>query len=422
MPDSEINSKGNPSPETLHFTENISRYDWFSIVRQSPDPSDLKQFLRFKENEIIGNSHQKRDFIVACNFEGKPCNLREFKTFQHVSYGNCFSFNTVVDTRGDTKNPNTPKNISKIGSDTGLEFFLFFEKDEYFGVLGHHVGARLVIHNSDEYPPLLTKGIQVGAGMNTIISLHQENMRRENYPYSNCMEDWPEFLQLSLEYQKYRYTLEFCVYLCKQKALAETCGCCDTFDWRFTFNETTRNLAMVDCDVWNSSTYECITKVYQDFETGQRFCNCQNPCFETTHRLLISSAPWPSEDFAPYFILMMQNSNSSTVRKFLKSELSQLHLKAWNLDKLQDVVSSNFAKVEVHFETLVYVTVNESPKYTGTIILGTIGGNLGLWLGWSILTAFDTLQWAYKIVFISISKVNFPLRYKRRRAVVVNPE
>ena len=305
---------------------------------------------------------------------------------------------------------------------SGLEFQLFLEKDEYFGVLGHHVGARLVVHNSDEYPPLLTKGVQVGAGMNTVISLHQENVRREKYPYSNCMEDWPEFLQLSPEYQQYRYTLEFCVYLCKQKALAETCGCCDTFDWRFTSNETTRDLAMVDCDVWNSTTYQCVTRIYYDFEVGHRSCNCHNPCFETAHRLLISNAPWPSPDFAPYFISMMQSSNSSTLRKFLKTKLAQLQNKDWSLETLREVVSSDFARVEVHFQSLVYVTVNETPKYNATIIFGTIGGNLGLWLGWSILTAFDTLQWAYKVAFISVVKVNAMLHYKRRRTWVVNPE
>ena len=109
----------NQQQSDTNFAENVDRYDWFSIAHKSPGLTDFKKFLRFKENEIVGNGHQKRDFIVQCNFDNDPCNLTDFKTFQHVSYGNCFTFNAVVDVRGESSNLNGPKFTSKIGSGTG---------------------------------------------------------------------------------------------------------------------------------------------------------------------------------------------------------------------------------------------------------------------------------------------------------------
>ena len=208
-----------------------------------PDYSDFKKFIKFKQEELVGNGHQKDDFIAQCVFDGQICDTSWFRKFQHVSFGNCFSFNSVVDAQGMNGNLGESIVTSKTGSENGLALSLFLENEEYLGIIGHNSGVRLVLHNSDDYPPLLTKGFEINAGTATTITIRQQTVHRESDPFSDCAEDWPQFLELNANYKKYRYTLEFCKYLCKQKTLAEVCGCTDTFDWNFSDNDVIRKAA-----------------------------------------------------------------------------------------------------------------------------------------------------------------------------------
>ena len=387
-----------PQPPISHeFSQfnDIDMYDWYSVYKNSkmPDFSDFRKFTKFTQDELVGNGHQKEDFIVQCVFDGEVCDITWFHKFQHVSYGNCFSFNSVINAQGKSQYLGEARYTSKVGSENGLALSLFLEADEYLGVMGHKTGVRVVLHNSDEYPPLLTKGMQVNAGSATTISIRQQTVLRRSDPFSDCAETWPDFLELNSIYKKYRYTLEFCKYLCYQKTLAEVCGCADTFDWNFTDNSDIQEKAKSNCDVWNNVDYNCLTSVFDEFNEGQRSCGCPNSCSDISYRSTLSSALWPSAAYTAHFISLMKKSNSSKVRKFINTALSQAYNDEWAKSILQERVEDNFARVEISFETLVYQRIKESPKYNLSTLFGTIGGNLGLWLGWSILSVLEFLQW-----------------------------
>ena len=358
-----------------------------------PDFSDFKKFIRFEQEELVGNGHQKEDFIVQCVFDGDVCGVSSFQKFQHVSFGNCFSFNSVVGAQGMASDISEPKVTSKVGSENGLALSLFLENDEYLGVIGHKTGARIALHNSNEFPPLLTKGMQINVGSATTISIRQQTVSRETDPFSDCAEGWPNFLELNSNYQKFRYTLEFCEYLCKQKTLAELCGCTDTFDWNFSDIPEIQGRAKKNCDVWNNEEYNCLSSVYEDFSQGRRSCDCPTPCADKYFRATVSSALWPSASYTAHFISLMKESNSSKVKKFINTALQD----SYNNEKakaiLQEQIEKNFARVEINFETMVYHKIKESPKYNLSSLFGTIGGNLGLWLGWSLLSILEFLQW-----------------------------
>ena len=57
---------------------------------------------------------------------------------------------------------------------------------------------------------------------------------------------------------------------------------------------------------------------------------------------------------------------------------------------------------------MVFQKIKETPKYSLSILFGTIGGNLGLWLGWSILSVMEFLQW------IGMTVVQFVMGRKKR--------
>ena len=148
-----------------------------------------------------------------------------------------------------------------------------------------------------------------------------------------------------------------------------------------------------DCDVWNSTEYACLISVYDDFDRGKRSCGCPNSCSDKIYRAFSSSASWPSSAYTAHFISLMKKSNSSKVKKFINNVLSEAYSDEYAKTKLQNDIKDNFARVTINFETMMFQKIKETPKYSLSILFGTIGGNLGLWLGWSILSVMEFLQW-----------------------------
>ena len=398
------------SPEDYAFNYNyyefstfqeIDRYNWFAAYEKSnmPDFSDFKNFVKFEQIEIIGNGHQKSDFIVQCVFNGEFCEPSHFETVQTPLYGNCFLFNTVVKPQA-SKNGSvgTPRHTSKMGSQYGLKLSLFLDKDEYIGILGQNSGARISLFNSKEAPPIDIKGLYISAGTATILSLKQEAVKRETDPFTECAEAWPQFLQLSEGYLSYDYTQEYCRHLCIMRELALRCKCTDTFDWDFPASNDLRNLTRIQCDVWNATQVACVTETRDDFTSNRRTCDCPVPCTERNLRIERSTTEWPTEPYAPYFASLMLRSTSKRVQGFINDAVKDKKIQ--EKADLVNLIKKNFARVEINFEELKYTAVKETPKYNISTLFGTLGGNLGLWLGWSILSVFEILEWIYKLIVI----------------------
>ena len=113
--------------------ERRDKYDWYGayIESEMPDFSDFRHLLNLDAEEIIGNGHQAKDFIIQCVFDRMLCSYRHFKTTQTKEYGNCFSFNSI-----DNLAVEKPYNTTKFGATSGLKISLFLDLDEYLGLTG----------------------------------------------------------------------------------------------------------------------------------------------------------------------------------------------------------------------------------------------------------------------------------------------
>ena len=391
------------------------KYDWFSLYRASkfPNFSDLKVFVKFTEDIVAGNGHQKEDFIAQCLYNSHACSATDFHTFRHSLYGNCFTFNSIMSQTGDEDL--ISMNVTHDGAENGLVVSLFLENDEYLGLMGQSTGARLVIHNFEEFPSLERKSVHINTGTETVINIHQEEVHRESDPYSNCAETWPEFSELNSIYRKYEYSLEFCEYLCVQRTLALECGCSNTFGWNFSTNPNVRNGARIDCDPWNTTDLLCLYNVNVRFETMGSLCDCPNTCYSKTFSKSTSHISWPSVAFTPHFVSLMLQSESPTVRKFISTLLS--HEETSSKSTLNEKMKQNFARIQVKFETMLYTRIKESPKYTLSLLFGTMGGNLGLWIGWSILSFLELIQW-----IVSMSRLLIAHLINRWHTKLKSPE
>ncbi|XP_063440800.1 acid-sensing ion channel 3-like [Mytilus trossulus] len=93
-------------------------------------------------------------------------------------------------------------------------------------------------------------------------------------------------------------------------------------------------------------------------------CHCPPSCSSTRYEVTLSSSIFPS-DFYSDFLLRRNNLNEFE-RDFYRKDLIVIH---------------------IYFEELKTTIVRQSPVYESSVaIFGNIGGQMGLFLGASILT------------------------------------
>ena len=92
---------------------------------------------------------------------------------------------------------------------------------------------------------------------------------------------------------------------------------------------------------------------------------------------------------------------------------SAIDFMSWKYNRTPTYVKNNFAKLNVYFEALNYETVEQKKAYEGEKcffldfyqfwisvpgLLGDIGGQMGLFIGASILTILELFDYVYEVI------------------------
>ncbi|GFR61594.1 acid-sensing ion channel 1 [Elysia marginata] len=65
--------------------------------------------------------------------------------------------------------------------------------------------------------------------------------------------------------------------------------------------------------------------------------------------------------------------------------------------RFQFFLLSRYTELQIFFEELVKKKISYSPQYTTDVIIGTLGGHLGFFLGASLITLFELFELAVYI-------------------------
>jgi hypothetical protein len=339
------------------------------------------------------------NMLITCSFAGVNCDTTDFFFFQTFDYGNCYTFNSGKFANGSSA---PIKSISNAGPSTGLQLELFSgDPDEELFI--QRRGFYVVVHNQSVTPLMENEGIHVGSGMQTNIGISRKFYLKLPYPYSSCIEDATsssssdsELYKAILDGLKQKsYRQKFCYKLCYQKIIVETCYC---YDPRYpnpwlTFNNTNITFCA------EPGMRKCLETQKLAFQMEKISSNCAldcpPECVKLTYDTSVSTAVYPVDFYLKWLKL----------QTVLTSKIS-------NKTALEDQIKKSITKISFFYNDINYIQFTESASLTWDTLLGNIGGQLGLFIGISILSVVEMFEILFEIIRTIID-------HKKQRVVVL---
>ncbi|XP_012991345.2 acid-sensing ion channel 2 isoform X2 [Esox lucius] len=311
-----------------------------------PKPFSMHEFT-----ERVG--HDLKEMMLYCRYQGQDCSHEDFKTV-FTRYGKCYMFNAAEEGK-------TLRTTMKGGTGNGLEIMLDIQQDEYLPVWGDteetafEAGVRVQIHSQAEPPFIHELGFGVAPGFQTFVATQEQRLTYLPPPWGEC-----ESKALDSGFFKV-YSVTACRIDCETRYIVENCNCRMVHmpgDSPFCTPEQYKDCA------------EPALAKLSVLESGN--CICRTPCNMTRYNKELSMVKIPSKTSARYL-----------EKKFNRSE---------------KYITDNILVLDVFFEALNYETIEQKKAYVVAGLLGDIGGQMGLFIGASILTILELFDYAYEVV------------------------
>lgn len=347
----------------LRYEDDLDSDDNCRETLEKVSKSRIEQFLwrnlitLQSEEDRLAYGHQVSDFIHSCSFNGEKCGHEDFYHFVNPEYGNCFTFNTAFHNK-------TTLNTSFVGPNGGLELELDVEVKKY-AYYTRAIGARVQVHDPAEFPDVTQRGVNVSPGFETSITLKRYRMKRLKAPYKD-----------ECKIYEVGDSMRFCLDNCTKKSVYNQCSC---FVERNSFDAR-------HCDFSKLSDLCCLFTI----KNVEDECQCPLSCLDTDYLINIFNAAWPS---MPY-------NRANPINKTDEDESIDYPIGPSEPMTLHDVRQTRL-KVKVYYDTLETTTYRQSGKYQNAELFSQIGGQMGLWLGLSLIALFECIEnifllWQYR--------------------------
>ena len=303
------------------------------------------------------------DMLVKCQFNKNPCSSADFEWYFDFHYGNCFKFNTGINSSGHS----VPLKYSIIpGEENGL--FLSFMLPDIANQLsyGDTIGLRIFVHNSS-FRPASSESIILKPGSLTNIAVKRTIINKEPFPYSEC-----------IDLASFKYTGKFSYILESTKTYRQS----DCFDLRLQMDiyENCKFYYLQYPKVPNTDVKPCLNRTelmcasseYKNFiETNiEKYSKtCPLECNDILYDMILSSADFPT-------------LNWYEIQKYNKN-FSNKHFK--NVTMTFERVKKKMMAVKIFYPYLKFTSIIDLRKITFIDLLSRIGGTLSLYCGLSLL-------------------------------------
>ncbi|XP_033095715.1 acid-sensing ion channel 1A-like [Anneissia japonica] len=293
----------------------------------------------------LAAGHQKKDMVKLCEWQGQQCSADDFES-SLTDFGLCHTFNSAL---------NTPKVVYNKGARFGLRLQLDLEVDEYMVGPRTSVGFKVLLHHQLDIPRGLANdlGFVVGPGTYNVAEVHVSKIYNLEAPFGDCGNRTLDHVT--------PYSIMGCYLDCQTTFITENCKCKDAF-------------MPGDFPVCSpSQEYVCSKPMMDEYvEQVDRHCSCPVPCTRHLYVPRVSSSAFPAP---PYYETHIQRQYNMSSEDFAKRSLLEL---------------------VTYFEDLKFTETTQKAAYKWYNLLADIGGSMGIFLGISILSVFEFIDYMFR--------------------------
>uniref|UniRef100_A0A914E7K2 Uncharacterized protein n=1 Tax=Acrobeloides nanus TaxID=290746 RepID=A0A914E7K2_9BILA len=241
-------------------------------------------------------------------------------------------------------------------------------------------GFRYYIHNHEDVPYLSTEGISASPGVRVYSAMSSARytlLSTDNW--GNCSDNWPKDFHKNVQYSATK-----CKALCRAQFFNSQCGC----------SPMVYNIEGAYPVCTASDLYSCLrNKLLKNAADKDSALLIIPKCIQCK----VECDRWEYVTYNSYSI------------GYSKGALNWF--KHQNPNWTDEYVTSNFVTIDIFFRDVSYTEYQQIQSTNLVTTLSNIGGNMGMWLGMSILSVIEVLIYFYKSSWIFISK-------KRRQYMV----
>ncbi|TKR93991.1 hypothetical protein L596_008347 [Steinernema carpocapsae] len=405
----EINSTGEHKGK---FTQVVLDYiiqsyaDVQTIVENGQDALLWEGDIAFNDyKESMGENYTINDFFQSagfdcedifkmCSFAGKQFRCCDFAKPTLTDMGKCF--------RLDLGNAQKEwlRMQTQAGVGNGLQIIADFHREEEIGVGNDRGllplfmnefenGFRYFVHTRETIPYLATEGISVSPGARVYSAISSQknsgafigssclSFKRElrapgRELVGNCTNEWPPNYKTTVP-----YSATNCRALCRAAFFNSKCGCAP-----FIYNLGKKYDVCTPYDI-----FSCINKEFNIKDDPDGYTKLKLPqCSECK----VECESW------------LYHTYNSYGQGFSVGALKWLQKK--NANWTAPHVKSNFVAINIFFRDMSFTQYMQVQSVSLTQTFSDIGGNMGMFMGMSLLSIIEVVIWLSKISWVAISK------------------
>ncbi len=422
--------------------------------------------------------HTLDNIVLYCKFYSQKCD-ENFTLLQSPKYFNCYTFqNSDI----EMKSVGVENGLSlilkgeEISTDHGYNTI---------SNNGNTKSLRVAIHEPNTLPNLLDNSLELVPGYSTSVALSQIAVERINTVNSKCSSDSWIQLDHYENYKSVKQNFFTCVQNNIVKLAISICKCIPAIIPIYA-EQNSEHSNYPYCLLTNVSDINdtitrviCETQVLDDIQRGVDF-PCVWNCNEIKYSSDISYSTWPPESviesFLDQFILSKPNSSSFLYLKTLRKMYDGTYYNNYNPDKvftfLEGIdiarqiwepgvntsklakdfraslenktvmpsiktshlnlstvkeaeirwVKETFYRLNVHFKDPTVEVHKQVLNYSPADLWSGVGGACGLWIGCSIITMVEILEFVTQVVQIILRKAGAVIKYKQQNTkITVKP-
>jgi hypothetical protein len=339
------------------------------------------------------NGFYLSQMLLSCKFQGQPCSQQDFSYFYDYNYGNCYRFNGGGTDESNNNQPVRLKKTKTSGWMNGLRLEMYTGDRVLQQQFTFKTGIRVIVHNQSVQPFPLEDGIDVSTGEQTNIAVSRTFIEHLGEPYNDCIDKLDQSAQqrnslvesLQSDFNLTYYDQKYCLKVCLQQFIIEKCAC---FDYSLPMStQLMDQLKMTGC--YTTENVICTQKNQKLFYNSDEIDKCNEKCPMSCHMvdysLRVTQAKYPSKWYLNKLL-----ANQATYDLFNK--FVQTNFTAQNIE-------STLLMINVFYDEMIYLKIEEEPQMDIDLLIALIGGNLGLFLGTSLLTIAEIFELTFNIIY-----------------------